>query len=303
MEKYGRGKCSKEEIALVESWMQSAEEDLSIFKDVPITEELNQRLRKDLKRRTFNTIPQESVSLPSKGKWLVAASLLLLFGLGAYLFFAGQGALNTTYTTVSGQVRTITLEDGSRIVLNAMSRLVVPSDFGQDNRNVTLQGEAYFEVQRDSLLPFVVKTDSTTTTVLGTKFNLSAYEREASVLVLKEGKVSFSHLADPTNSPIIVLPNEEVRFLGGVLHKQRANTDYAVAWTSKRLVFPSQKFSEVIGKVERFYGINISIRKKSLEDRIYRGNHNDPSLTELLESMAFVLKFKYKKEGDTVVIY
>ena len=125
----------------------------------------------------------------------------------------------------------------------------------------------------------------------------------ATVLVLKEGKVAFSHEGCKVDSIFNVLPNQMVLLKSGILQKEEVNTDIAKAWMDKKLVFQSQKFSTVIAEVERFYGVQINIKKDGLEKRIYRGNHNNPSLEELMESMAFVLKFKYKIQGKNILIY
>ena len=198
---------------------------------------------------------------------------------------------------------TVTLADGSMVTLNSMSQLDVPTGFDVDNRTLTLQGEAFFEVARDTLHPFVIETENSRTVVLGTKFNLSAYQNEGVTLSLKEGKVSFTSIPDKSTSPLIVLPNEEVRLQDGELVKNTIDVSFSSAWMEKRLVFRSQKFKQVVRELERFYGLTIKINKKGLENRLYRGNHDNPSLDEILKSMAFVLKFNYKMEDGTLIIY
>lgn len=299
LEKYARGECSPEENRAVESWMENTDEDESILKNVPFSEERAKRMRRSLKEATHNQIPRDN-PISFHKNILIAASFLLLIGLGTFIFLNTRSEI---YTTENGQVRTITLADGTKVTLNAGSRLAVASDFGGRSRKLFLQGEAFFDVAKDSLLPFIVQTDSSTTTVLGTQFNLSAYMDGATVLVLKEGKVAFSHEGCKVDSIFNVLPNQMVLLKSGILQKEEVNTDIAKAWMDKKLVFQSQKFSTVIAEVERFYGVQINIKKDGLEKRIYRGNHNNPSLEELMESMAFVLKFKYKIQGKNILIY
>ena len=101
--------------------------------------------------------------------------------------------------------------------------------------------------------------------------------------------MSFFHQGDKSGSPIIVLPDEAIHLVNGKLEKYKMKTDFAKAWTTKKLVFQSQKFSEVLAEVERFYGVQIIVKNTSLNNRLYRGSYNNPALTTLLESMAFVL--------------
>ena len=300
LKKYAQGKCSKEESALVEAWMESSDEGVETLVGVPFTDKLDQRLRSNLRRATSNKILKKEAVPRIKTQWLVAASLTLLIGLGLYLFMANYG---TRYETGAGELMTVTLADGSMVTLNSMSQLDVPTGFDVDNRTLTLQGEAFFEVARDTLHPFVIETENSRTVVLGTKFNLSAYQNEGVTLSLKEGKVSFTSIPDKSIPPLIVLPNEEVRLQDGELVKNTIDVSFSSAWMEKRLVFRSQKFKQVVRELERFYGLTIKINKKGLENRLYRGNHDNPSLDEILKSMAFVLKFNYKMEDGTLIVY
>lgn len=300
LEKYAQGKCSKEENDLVEAWMESSDEGMETLEGVPFTDKLDQRLRSNLRKATSNKIPKRETVFSIKTQWLVAASLTLLIGLGLYLYMANYG---TRYETGAGELMTVTLADGSMVTLNSMSQLDVPTGFDVDNRTLTLQGEAFFEVARDTLHPFVIETENSRTQVLGTKFNLSAYQNEGVTLSLKEGKVSFTSIPDKSTPPLILLPNEEVRLQDGELVKDTIDVSFSSAWMERRLVFRSQKFKQVVRELERFYGLTIKINKKGLENRLYRGNHDNPSLDEIAKSMAFVLKFNYKMENGTLIIY
>ena len=292
------GHCSAEERAAIEAWLENSDEDDNI-EVVPIAKEREQRMKASFQRALANRESSIKRASSPTVKWLVAASLALLVGLSTF-FYVNNG--NTIYETGTGELRTLVLDDGSKVILNALTRLEVGHGFGSNNRNLTLEGEAYFEVKHDSLMPFIVKTDSSRTTVLGTKFNLTAYKNEAASLALTEGKVSFYHQGDKSGNSIIVLPDEAIRLVNGKLKKYKTNTDFAKAWTTKKLVFQSQKFSEVLAEVERFYGVQIIVKNKSLDNRLFRGSYNNPDLTALLESMAFVLEFDYSREGNTIII-
>ena len=286
LERYGRGQCSAKERAAIEAWLENSDEDDDTVKLVPIAKEREQRMKASFEQALANRESSKKRTGRPTVKWLVAASLALLVGLSTF-WYVNNGS--TVYETGTGELRTLVLDDGSKVVLNALSRLEVGRGFGSNNRNLTLEGEAYFEVKRDSLLPFTVQTDSSRTTVLVTNFNLSAYKNETASLALTEGKVSFFHQGDKSGSPIIVLPDEAIHLVNGKLEKYKMKTDFAKAWTTKKLVFQSQKFSEVLAEVERFYGVQIIVKNTSLNNRLYRGSYNYPDLTTLLESMAFVL--------------
>ena len=300
LEKYVNGECSEAEKTAVREWLITADENEDILIGIPFSPELEARLRKKFKKNITNNMKEKKSSISFRFVWGVAASLALVVGLGAFFLFFNK---YTSYRTESGELKTLTLVDGTRVVLNTSSRLNVPKQFGKGDRTVLLEGEAFFEVAKDSLQPFIVQTSASKTQVFGTAFNLSAYPNEAIILTLTEGKVSFSKNVGGENSRIDLLPNEQVVLKDGFFKKLMVDPSFSKAWMERKLVFRGQPFSEVAREIERFYGIRIKIERDGLEKRLYRGTHDNPSLKTLMKKMSFVLKFKYRAESRTLIIY
>lgn len=300
LEKYAKGRCTEEETSIVEIWMNCSDDDGQTFEDVPFSRPLDNRLRQKIRKFTSDGFPKTHKTNDSPSRWLIAASILLLVGVCSF-FYTTNRFVN--HKTGPGELKTVQLADGSIVTLNAMSELVVPKRFDEDTRTLMLQGEAFFVVSTDSLHPFIVKTETSRTEVLGTEFNLKAYQNETIKLTLQEGKVLFSRKGGNNNEGIVLGPDEQVVLENGTLTKKEANHIFSKAWMDKKLVFKGATFHEVCREIERFYGVKINVQKKGLHNRLYRGTHNDPKLLDVIQKISFVLNFKYKKEGNILIIY
>ena len=272
--------------------MEHANEDTSYLESVPMPSSLEERMKGRIDKGM--TEPNPWIRWPI----VAAVTAIVLFTI-SYMLWDDT----IIYETASGEIKEVTLADGTKVTLNNESVLEVPKEFDATTRNVTLNGEAYFEVAKDTNRPFTITADSTKTTVLGTAFNLSAYEQEPNTLVLIEGKVSISSIGSRTDYSIIMQPNEQVVMQNKMLNKTMVDPDYAKAWMQKKLDFQSVPLQYVFQEIGRFYGVKFMIEKPGLKQRIYRGSHENITLQELLKSMAFIYKFKIKQDGENLIIY
>ncbi|MDO5968254.1 FecR family protein [Flavivirga aquimarina] len=298
LEKYVNGKCSKEEIAVIELWLENN-------KDIPnVLSEEELQFESDLMWGDISKNIKPSKQKKKAYKKLISyasvACVALFIGLITFQFFLKTPF--TTYETLVGETKRIQLDDGSVIHMNASSVLLVSKEFSKKNREVSLNGEAYFEIAKDSLHPFTITTKESKTTVLGTKFSLSAYPNERTYLTLNEGKVSFKSLEEPTNSKI-VLPNQQVILSENYsITKKDVNANFYNSWTKNELFF-NESLRNVFKDIERKYNVKIQVNNKSVLNQVYKGYHKSPTLENLLKKIGFVMKLKYKKNGDTIMIY
>lgn len=304
LKKYSKGNCSKEETRAIELWMEKEGGFNTLYNDHEILDEppglkivenrIWDRIEQTKKGMTVNKAPG-----PFGLKVLsIAASIVVFLGFLTFIFISG----NDIHSSDNGELKTVMLEDGTKVILNVATTIEVPNGFGEDSRNVFLDGEAYFDVRKDSLLPFVIETSASTTTVLGTKFNLSAYRDEPNVLALEEGIVEFG--ATSKDNPIILKPGELAVLLRDdrPIKKVFEDNEYR-AWMERKLVFKDRPFNFVVKNLERFYGVTIEIKKNGLNTRKYNGVHNDQALKQLLEDMAFVMKFDFEINENTIIIH
>ncbi|WP_297094782.1 FecR family protein [uncultured Draconibacterium sp.] len=160
-----------------------------------------------------------------------------------------------------GNHSTITLSDGTKVWLNAGSRLIYPSRFIDKNREVMLIGEAFFDVSKMEEKPFTVKTPDIEVHVLGTKFNVSAYPDEnVAHTVLTEGSVEISHKSQGVFDRNIVLKPGQL----AAYNKQNSSTniydvetEYFTSWKEGYLTFTNSDLNRVVKKLERYYNIHM----------------------------------------------
>lgn len=295
LEKYARNECTPSEKAIVEKWLkndalesESHEQGFSPSQEDKIWRSLEADVIKP--KRTF-TSNRRTVA--------VAVSVLIIISVGIWSQFFQNNHI--IYQTDAGQTQIIVLPDGSKIILNASSFLEVPKRFVGENREVRLLGEAFFEVAKDSLHPFIVNTTVSRTEVLGTEFNLSSYPEEDVILTLNEGKVAFSRSSDPAKQEVLS-PNEQVILSGSSLVKREVDASLYNGWLENKLYFDNERLGTIFKKLERRYDIEIELENLSLTNQTYRASYENPTLDALLEDMSFVLDFTYTIRGKQVII-
>ncbi|WP_154854963.1 FecR family protein [Cyclobacterium xiamenense] len=208
-----------------------------------------------------------------------------------------------THTTVPGVKSYLTLSDGSQVVLNSGSELRYLENFGTGDRNVFLKGEAFFEVAEDSLRPFRVRSRNTTTTALGTSFNVKAYEGETVDVSLLSGKVAVNREGFP-EAPVLLVPGEALKIdiEKARLVKSEFNPDRVIGWTKKRIVFQETPLLEAIRVLENWYGVQIRVINRSGERVLLSGKFQDETLENVLEGLKFSARFDYTIEKENVTI-
>jgi transmembrane sensor len=206
-----------------------------------------------------------------------------------------------------GKTFVITLSDGTEVNMNAGSSLKYPVQFIKGhNREVVLEGEAFFNVAKDKKHPFVVKTRGVNVKVLGTKFNVSSYKEDANVnTVLIEGSVSLSSKTIPNENAMLV-PGEKGTWNTNdkAIAVEKVDTRIYTEWMTGELVFRKAAFRDIIIKLERSYNVTIENNKKDLLGKKFNAsfNKNIESIEVVLETMSKIQDFTFKKEGKLIKI-
>lgn len=214
-------------------------------------------------------------------------------------------------TTPMGQKSTVYLPDGSQVMMNAGSAIKYHEDLENGTRKLVLEGEAFFDIKKDSLRPFTVTTENIKTTVLGTSFNIRAYKEEAQIdVALVTGKVALANSNKPTEANILLNPNDMVSYhkAENSTSKQTFNPDKVLAWTEKTLYFEDVNFDELTTVLERWYGVKFIVEpsamsdKEFLERKDYKGKYINKSLDTVLKAVGFSYGFNYEIKNKTVRI-
>lgn len=243
---------------------------------------------------------------PSRlGIWKYAAAAAILLTVGLYWFNTSPNITATlaSLETSQGEKSVIELNDGTKVWLNANSKLSYPDQFGTE-RIVHLEGEGFFDVAKDAEHPFIIKTASSSVTVLGTSFNVRSYldEKETTVSV-RSGKVRFA----PKNSQQEwdLVANEKVRY---DYKHQRFDKDTDISandwsWHSGKLVFRDKLLKEVIPALEKHYGVKVRLTNTDLLNcRSYTGSFNTEEVADVLEAIKLALDLRIKQTTDASFI-
>lgn len=204
-----------------------------------------------------------------------------------------------------GESRQLTLIDGTKVLLGTNSRLSVPDKFTNNQRLVELDGEALFEVTKDKSKPFIVKTKKYTIKVLGTKFNVNAYDQgrffETSLI-----RGSVCVYSEKTNEDKVYLkPNEKVQVSNGLLVKTKTDTIHAAYLQDGIYRFEEKSFGEVLERLERYYDLSFKVKDKRLLDYTFSGKlKSTDNIEEVLTVIQQIYSFKFRKISEkTIEIY
>ena len=198
----------------------------------------------------------------------------------------------------------LVLSDGTKVWLNADSKIKYPVSFGKDKREVSLHGEGYFEVAKDSTRPFIVSTDKMDVKVLGTTFDVNTYEDEGkSFVVLVEGLVEVS--AGKGESRIIT-PGHMVEVnmydVQAKIQVSKCDTEHYVAWKNGNFSFRNASLTEILKRVSRYYDVTV-IREQVFEEEYYTGDvSSDVSLESLLAVIESSTSVSFKVERKIVYV-
>lgn len=304
LKRYVQGKCSKSELFQINEIFKedNSDELKKSLKNHWETEKNDQplnlqmaRLLLELRQNTNSSKHSLTRTLFTSYQRIAAVLLIPLLIASLWILVKPTNkyevAKSTIVSPMGGRVQ-FTLPDGTSGWLNSGSTLSYNTSFKE--RQVDLNGEAYFDVTHRNKENFVVNTSNLLVEVLGTKFNVSDYaeDTEPSV-VLNKGKVKISNQKGTLSR--ILKPNERFKF-----NKSKStasifevnSTDY-IAWKDGYLKFRGETFSEVVRKMERWYNIEVSLTDKQLRDFKYRGTFKDEQLEEVLRLISLTAPLSY----------
>jgi ferric-dicitrate binding protein FerR (iron transport regulator) len=237
--------------------------------------------------------------------WLMAAASVLVLGMTAWL--GREQILYKTYATEFGETRSVELSDGTKVILNANTSMKVPRfGFGEDTREVKLNGEAFFNVTHTiDNKRFMVKTDDHfEVMVLGTEFSVYTRQKGGKVL-LKKGKVHVLFSEGNRKKELVMKPGDLVtmeKSAAKPVVRPNADTQKLIAWTGNRFVFDKTPLSEVAAQLQEHYGIRVEIKDNRFASRTVSGTFQPESGEELLTLLSELFDFRLAREGEAYLI-
>ncbi|NGP76757.1 DUF4974 domain-containing protein [Balneolaceae bacterium YR4-1] len=205
---------------------------------------------------------ESNTEYASRWKWIAAAAVILIAAGLSYL------TIPINHTAPYGEMVTVTLPDDSRVTLNSGTSISYNRLFDIMDRDISLQGEAYFEVENDDI-PFIVHTSNTSVKVLGTAFNIRSWAQETdneTSVVLTEGSLSFYPEGQP-DKYVILKPGEKSIFKqssGTPTQPVTVDRERALAWTENRFAFESMTLVQIINEIERRFNLDIQVQQEDV---------------------------------------
>lgn len=288
--KYFGDTCSVEEKEAIEIWAEQNPEEYSEYLMCwTMSEDFDYpNVQNEFSEIKNRIAPEEKViPLFNYNKLLrIAAVFVVLAVIGAVAYnYKGytnsSDSLAKTYESNKGERVQVELSDGSTAWLNAGSKLIQADGFGKDNRNITLTGEAFFDVERNESLPFIIASGNVEVKVLGTSFLVENYAgNDEAVVSVKSGIVSVSGGGNSLElkaleSALFVKSNGEL-----VKGQNSANDEWA--WLENVIVFNKTPLNEVVKELERQFDVTIKYNK-AYADVEFTGKFKSQSIKEILK--------------------
>lgn len=303
LQRYVEGNVSPEEIIAVVDWLDADESHVRKFmalhklNDISLLNQPDNRADNQKKKRTisFRKIGYELAKI---------AAILIIFWGGTKLFETNTTEESiVTYQTLyvpTGQRAELILPDSTRVWLNAHSKLIYPVSFGKGNRQVELNGEAYFDVVHNEKQPFIEKTRQMDIQVLGTEFNVTSYSSDFEVSLLR-GCIELS--SPSLSSTYKVKEKEHVKLKDNKLIVNNI-TDYDYfRWKEGLICFNNESVATIIEKLKLYYDIDIETHNKKFLNSRYSGKfRTKDGIEQVLKVLQIEHKFSYTKNNDLNLI-
>ena len=306
---YLQGKLSPQETAAFERWMNQSEENLKMVSDFKSIWQVSEEGEKpiDFQQekewiRLQDFLQTEAVRVPVVALHTRSYALKIAAGIAFFLIFSAL-LYRTVFTSTeiiqetTSHAAHIILPDGSEVWLNENSRVTYQSDF-IDDRDLTLKGEGFFEVKPNPEKPFVIHAEGTQIKVLGTSFNVKAYEKERLTEVfVVAGKVDFSFV----NKNIVLTPGSHGTFNKNdqTLKSENEELLNIMAWKDKRLIFKKTPLREVVKTLRSYFKTDIQIKNEELLKCRFTSSFNNPTLLEVMETISLSLNLRLDHQSNS----
>jgi ferric-dicitrate binding protein FerR (iron transport regulator) len=291
---------STEEQATLQAWLKEDASNLRYYEELQKTWDLTatadtdfvpdinrnwESFKQKMEPPVIAETPVRSIS-PYRNAFRIAATLLLLGG--AATLYLLKDSKDITISTASMEKKEITLPDGSKVFMNQNSSLRYANNLTGAERAVYLEGEAFFDVAPQEARPFVVYTNNTQTQVLGTSFDIKAYEEQPVEVAVISGKVAVSRKTeDKSANRLVLTKGRKAIFKTDKQMEEIAIADpNFMAWKERVLVFEHIPIRNVINTLESYYNVKIILEDTAVAGLGFKGYFsNEPKLEDVLTVM------------------
>jgi len=320
---YAEKRISDRGLAELREWVEQSPENLSQFRNtLKVLESAKQYFKKEpAPQRVWDAIEhqiqnsQQShpiINPATPYTWMAYAAIVLL--VSAIVLFFHENLFqarptNPVFTEIrnpNGKRSRVTLPDGSVIFLNAASMIKYEKSFDAAVREVYLEGEAFFDVEHDQSRPFIVKSGTVNTTVLGTSFNIRAFKDDGKVAVtVQSGKVGVTLSRDGSQKFLqYLLPGQQldINAVNGDYSFNTLNASNAAAWKDSKIVFDNKPLDEIALTLERWYNIKVELSHPQHSTSGYTAKFDNLPLNQVMDILSQLTGCSYSFQQNKLII-
>ena len=306
--------CTSEELLLLSEWLGEDERRKSEFMqltsywdaEVTLQKCLNssdlafEKLSKRIEEATEDKKPVRKIN---PKLFLIAASFTLVIVISSFLCWMDVNRIETYTYAAQNDNSEFYLTDGTHVVLNENSKLTYTNKYGESVRRVELEGEGYFDVRKNAGKPFIVHTAAGEITVLGTIFNVRAYDTDSCfTATLVEGSIRF----ETSSQSVLLSPDQQLTLNknSAKIEVKAVNADVYTAWKDGLLKYRSVSLKELLKRIEAVYDVSIILKDRKIGEAVVSGSFvcGEP-IDSVLSVIQRNLPFKWTKQKDTIIIY
>ncbi len=331
--RYLQQDISEEDVQELDAWLGESSDNMSFFfqlKDIydlmrnnkyVTDEELEKSWQQMYTKLTCKSVksppnkPKRKAILVHSLKYVAIIIIAIIIGRGFDKMRDKHSSLdvpitfNEIHIPKGGKPNILSLSDGSKVFLNAATTFKYPTSFSKGRREVYLNGEAFFEIKKDSLNPFVVKIKNQYITVLGTSFNVEGYTDDTyNIVTLVEGSVTLETFNEKGESisNVQMKPDQKAYYdrQTEIISIENVDASLVDVWTKGEYKFKDEPFFLIIKRLENYYGVTILLEDDSLKNIKYTGTFSlDQNIQEVLKIINHEKQFVFSQPDKDNIIH
>lgn len=308
--RYCSGEATIEECRMVEEWIGQSDENYRIVKQMYTIDQVMGTVQMESKvdmEKALASVSRKMSKAPSHVTWftwvqraaaILFIPLLIAFAIQNFTPSPTEVAQMIEVKTNPGMTTTVDLPDGTKVYLNSESSLTYPSFFSKDKRDVKLTGEAFFEVQKDPEHRFIVSgPHHTQIEVLGTSFNVEAFERDSFIsTTLVEGKVRFAYQKNQQPATVDMKPGQKLMYdtTSSQVKLVQTSGETETAWKDGKIIFQATPLPEALRMLEKRFNVTFVLSNNRLRGEAFNGSFTNQRLERILEIFKISSNIKWR---------